>query len=95
MRSQNRELLLDSDEEFIFVEAAQINSDLTAADLTKNLETNKKQFSIDTVLLNKYGLQFRRKLKMQHITKDKKEDQFLLSTNHPKMQSNKESKKIF
>ncbi len=36
-----REPLLDSDEEYDFIKAAEVNRDLTAADLTRNSEINK------------------------------------------------------
>ncbi len=41
MRSQDREPLFDSDEELTFFIAAETNSDLTTADLTKNLDINR------------------------------------------------------
>jgi hypothetical protein len=67
-----REPLLDSDEDYEFIKAAEVNRDLTAADLTRNSEINKKGVSVDTVerILNKYGLKCQRKRKMQQMTAD-------------------------
>jgi len=67
-----REPLLDSDEEYDFIKAAEINRDLTAADLTRNSEINKKRVSLSTVerIFNKYGLKCWRKRKMQQMTED-------------------------
>ncbi len=67
-----REPLLDSDEEYDFIKAAGVNRDLTAVDLTRNSEINKRGVSLSTVkrIFNKYGLKFRRKRKMQQMTED-------------------------
>ncbi len=52
---ETREPLLDSDEEYTFVQAAEANRDLTAADLTCDEALNTKGVSARTVehLLNK------------------------------------------
>jgi hypothetical protein len=57
---------------------------LTAADLTRNSEINKKWVSVDTVdrIFNKYGLKCLRKRKMQQMTEDNKADRFRLSKNY-------------
>jgi transposase len=67
-----REPLLDSDEEYDFIKAAEVNRDLNAADLTRNSEINKKGVSLSTVkrIFDKYGLKCRRKRKMQQMTED-------------------------
>jgi hypothetical protein len=51
-----RELLLDSYEEYSFVQATEANRDLAAADLTLNEAFNTERVSASTVehLLNKY-----------------------------------------
>ncbi len=67
-----REPLLDSDEEYDFINASEANRDLTAAHLTRNSEINKKGVSLSTVerMFNKYALKCRRKRKMQQMTVD-------------------------
>ncbi len=62
-----REPLLDSDEEYAFIKASETDRDLTAADLTRNSEINKKGVGVDTVetIFNKFGLKSRRKRDMQ------------------------------
>jgi hypothetical protein len=67
-----REPLLDSDEEYDFIKAEEVNRDLTVADLTRNSEINKKVVSLSTVkrIFNKYSLKCRRKRKMQQMTED-------------------------
>ncbi len=67
-----REPLLDSDEEYALIKASEANRDLTAADLTRNSEINKKGVNLSTVerIFNKYGLKCRRKRKMQQMTED-------------------------
>ncbi len=67
-----REPLLNSDEEYDFTKTAEVNCDLTAADLTRNSEINKRRVSVDTVerIFNKYGLKYQRKGKMQQMTED-------------------------
>jgi hypothetical protein len=67
-----REPLLDSDEEYDFIKAAEVNRNLTAADLTRNSEINKKGVSLSTMerIFNKYGLKCRRKRKMLKMTEN-------------------------
>jgi hypothetical protein len=57
-----RELLLDSYEEYTFVQPAEANRDLAAIDITLNEAFNKERVSASTVerLLNKYWLKCRR-----------------------------------
>jgi hypothetical protein len=74
---------LDSDEEYSFIEAAEANRDLTAADLQRDAEINKKGVCASTVerILNKYGLKCRRKRKMQYMTEENKQLRFTMSRN--------------
>jgi hypothetical protein len=69
---------------------------LTAADLTRNSEINKKGVSVDTVkrIFNKYGLKCRRKRKMQQMTEDNEVDRFRLSRNYRRC-SKQRLQKIF
>jgi hypothetical protein len=78
-----REPLLDSEEEYIFVQAVEANSDLTVADLTRDEAFNTKRVSVNTIesLLNKYGLKCRRKCKIQAMSEDNKEERFTMSRN--------------
>jgi hypothetical protein len=91
-----REPLLDSDEEYDFINASEANRDLTAADLTRNSEINKKGVNVDTVerIFNKYGLKCQRKRKIQQITEDNKVDRFRLSRNYRRW-SKERLQKIF
>jgi transposase len=88
--------LLDSDEEYAFINASEANRDLTPADLTRNSEINKKGVSVDTVerIFNKYGLKCRRKRKMQQMTEDNKADRFSLLRNYRRW-SKQRLQKIF
>jgi hypothetical protein len=91
-----REPLLDLDKEYAFINASEVNSDLTAADLTRNSEISKKRVSLSTVkrVFKKYGLKFRRKRKMQQMTEDNKADRFRLSRNYRRW-SKQRLQKIF
>jgi hypothetical protein len=57
---------------------------LTAADLARNSEINKKGVSLSTFkrIFNMYGFKFQRKCKMQQITEDNLADRFRLSRNY-------------
>jgi transposase len=80
---ETREPLLDSDEEYKFVEAAEANRDLTAVDLARDEALNTNGVCVSTVknILNKYGLKSRRKRKMQAMSEDNKEERFKMSRN--------------
>jgi hypothetical protein len=92
-----RESLLDSDEEYAFINVSVANRDLTAADLTRNSQINKKRVSVDTVerIFNKHVLKCRRKLKMQQMTEDNKADRFRLSINYQRWSKQRLHQKIF
>ena len=58
---QPRETILDSDEEYAFVEASEENRDLTAAELARDNDLNPKGVSASTVerILNNHDLKCR------------------------------------
>jgi hypothetical protein len=91
-----REPLLDSDEEYDFINASEANRDLTAADLTRNSEINKKGANLSTIkrIFNKCGLKCRIKRKMQQMTEDNKANRFRLSRNYRRW-SRQRLQKIF
>jgi hypothetical protein len=68
-----REPLLDSDEEYAFIKAAEVNRDLTAADLMRNSEINKKGVSLSTVERIFKQVWFKMPEKVQNTANDRRQ----------------------